>query len=137
MVRHTRGDVAAIMYLASRYEKGRGVEKNPKTAVELFRQAADRGSAQGMCFLGDMYLWGTGVEKSQSDAYRWYVAALAATPAPGSIRPMDFVTLSGDYRKNCERNRKQAEKGLKADERASAEQAALAWLAKLQYTRIP
>ena len=90
-----------------------------------------------MCFLGDMYLWGKGVEKSEADAYRWYVAAFAATTAPRAIRPVDFFTLRGNYRSNCERNRKQAAKGLTKETRASAEQAATAWLASLRYIRTP
>jgi uncharacterized protein len=131
------GDVAALMYLATRYENGRGVPQNPRTAVELFRQAADRGSALAMCYLADMYLSGHGVEKSERDAYHWYFAAFAASPAPRPIRPVDFVTLHGDSRRNCERNRKQAAKALTADVRGSVERDARDWLTNLRYTRLP
>lgn len=131
------GDVAAMIYLGSRYEDGRGVEKNPKTSVDMFRQAADHGSAHGMCYLADMYLWGLGIEKDQEAAYRWYVTGLLANPPKRPIRPVNFITIDGDRKKNCERNRNQAKKALTPDARVRAEQAARAWLATVTYQRIP
>lgn len=131
------GDVAAMMYLASRYEKGRGVAQEPRTAVELFRQASDRGSALAMCYLADMYLWGQGVDRDPAAAYQWYSAAFAATPAPRPIRPVDFIMLRGDARRNCERGRKEAAKALTSEARMAAQQRAGDWLATVKYTRIP
>jgi TPR repeat protein len=83
-----------MMYLASRHEDGRGVAKDPVVSATLFRRAAGLGSAQAMCYLGDLYLWGVGVQKSDADAYRWYTAALLATPqlasdSSGELRHAD------------------------------------------------
>ena len=131
------GDIAAMMYLASRHETGRGVEKDLPASVALFRRAADRGSAVGMCYLADMYLFGNGAEKSDAEAYRWYTAALMATPPARPIRPVNFITLDKDTRKQCENRRKDAGRALSPQARASAEQAAREWLATVKYPVIP
>jgi TPR repeat protein len=131
------GNIAATMYLASRYESGQGVEKNPATAVQLFRQAAEAGSAHAMCYLADMYAGGLGSARNPAEAYRWYSAALAATPKVRPIRPVDFITLHGRERKLCESRRKEAGKTLSGDARAAAEVAARQWLATIRYPVIP
>ena len=41
-------------------------------AVQLFREAAQKGSGMGACYLGDMYYFGVGVTKSETDARHWF-----------------------------------------------------------------
>ncbi len=60
-----KGEVAAQVELGLRYINGTGVDKNPKSAVELFRAAAEKNNPLGQFFLGTAY--SQGVELQQSD----------------------------------------------------------------------
>ena len=48
-------------------------EKNYIMALELYRQAADKGNTTAMRTIGDTYYKGTGVEKDYAEALKWYV----------------------------------------------------------------
>ena len=54
---------AALVELARLYMAGKGVDKEPETAVGLFQEAADLGYAPGLFHIGYAYLLGEGVEK--------------------------------------------------------------------------
>ena len=54
------------------YSKGKGVSKNYKEAVRLYRIAAKKGYVDAQYYLGLMYADGTGVEQDFINAYMWW-----------------------------------------------------------------
>lgn len=81
------GDTVAILEVARRYAKGKGVKRNDVEAMmwygkvarqgnpeaaNWFRDQAERGSAQAQYNLGVCYENGEGVEKDTSEAMKWY-----------------------------------------------------------------
>ena len=52
------GHSPAEFALAVCYEKGRGVEKDPVKAIEIFMQAAEHGDAAAQFKLGEAYYYG-------------------------------------------------------------------------------
>ena len=60
--------------------QGKEAEQNKDftSALALFRQGADAGSAEAMNRLGTLYAKGDGASQSYSEAYRWYSLAAAA-----------------------------------------------------------
>ncbi|MBW2737831.1 MAG: sel1 repeat family protein [Deltaproteobacteria bacterium] len=65
-------DAEAQFKLGLKYERGKGVPKNPKKAVEFYRKAAEQGHADAQAMLGSMYDSGSGVPQDISEAARWY-----------------------------------------------------------------
>ena len=63
--------VAAKLFYARCLRHGVGVPPDPKRALELYREAADKGDPSGMVFLGDKLLADGETEK----AYQWYSRA--------------------------------------------------------------
>ncbi len=61
------------MSVSEMYEKAEALKDANKftEAVEMFRQAADRGSLQAMNQLGLLYMDGKGVSQSSSEAVKW------------------------------------------------------------------
>lgn len=81
------GDTVAILEVARRYAKGKGVKRNDVEAMmwygkvarqgnpeaaNWFRDLAEKGSAQAQYNLGVCYENGEGVEKDTSEAMKWY-----------------------------------------------------------------
>lgn len=81
------GDTGAILEVARRYAKGKGVKQNDVEAMmwygkvarqgnpeaaNWFRDLAEKGSAQAQYNLGVCYEKGEGVEKDTSEAMKWY-----------------------------------------------------------------
>ena len=81
------GDTVAILEVARRYAKGKGVKRNDVEAMmwygkvarqgnpeaaKWFRDLAEKGSAQAQYNLGVCYENGEGVEKDTSEAMKWY-----------------------------------------------------------------
>ena len=58
-------------FLANRYLYGRGIEKDPVRANELFRMAAERGHDRAQLQLGMSYLKGRGIERNPVLAMQW------------------------------------------------------------------
>ena len=58
-------------FLANRYLLGRGLEKDPARANELFRMAAERGHDRAQLQLGLSYLKGRGIERDPVLAMQW------------------------------------------------------------------
>lgn len=71
------GNVAAMFTLASRYDRGEGVEKNIAEAVKWYRQAAEAGDADAMVNLGNCYANGD-IEKDLAESVKWYRQAAEA-----------------------------------------------------------
>ena len=67
----------ALENLGICYEEGRGVEKNPTKAFEIFMRCAKLGSGIAMSACGEMYENGEGVEQNLSMALDRYNRALA------------------------------------------------------------
>ncbi|MCC6917074.1 transglycosylase SLT domain-containing protein [Nitrosomonas sp.] len=66
-----------LVVQARQYEHGEGVSQNRKKAVELYCQAARRGSAEGQYALGWIYANGRGVERNDGIAARLFKMAAA------------------------------------------------------------
>ncbi len=69
------GDAPGCYNLGVDYTNGLGVEKNPATAVPLYRKACDGGQAAGCSNLGVLYDEGSGVEKDSAVAVGLYKRA--------------------------------------------------------------
>lgn len=59
------------VFLGDMYNNGYGVKKNPKTAAEFYRNAAESGIAKGMYRLGSAFYLGRGVPKDYHQALSW------------------------------------------------------------------
>jgi TPR repeat protein len=81
-----KGDSQAQFALAFRYFHGRGVSKNPREAMEWFRQAAELGFPSAQTILGEAYLKGFVVEKNQRAAVSWFQKAAAKGEPPAQLR---------------------------------------------------
>jgi len=55
-----------------KYYLGEGVAKDHAEAAKWYRQAAERGNAEGQCLLGCMYLSGEGVAQDNREAAKWF-----------------------------------------------------------------
>jgi len=66
------GNPRAAAILASLYQRGEGVEKDPARAIELYKTAADLGDAEAQFNLGNIYLLGEGVPADEVWALTYY-----------------------------------------------------------------
>jgi TPR repeat protein len=73
------GDPTGQLFLASMYERGRGVSKNLPEAVNLFTLSANQGNPYAQHRLGYFYEWGAFgvpggqvVQRDLSEAVKWY-----------------------------------------------------------------
>lgn len=71
-------DLAAMRNAAQLLRQGKGVDKNPKKAFELYLEAAEKGLVTAMANVGDMYLAGEGTERNPEAAAAWYARAASA-----------------------------------------------------------
>ena len=74
------GDDSAAFELAEKYEKGIGVELDPKEATRWYRYAAERGTRRAMLALSRAYMHGNGVEQDDIQAWGWRKAADIGAP---------------------------------------------------------
>jgi TPR repeat protein/uncharacterized caspase-like protein len=72
------GYLAATVNLGQMYLDGQAVEKNPNTAIELFRLAAQGNETAAYTALGWAHRAGVGVEQSFEKAMEWYVRGAEA-----------------------------------------------------------
>jgi len=72
-----RGDVRAMLQLASRYELGEGVDKNFMKSNYLYCTAAHRGDAEALYKLGWIYANGRGVVRDHAIAGGLFAQAAA------------------------------------------------------------
>lgn len=66
------GHAGAQCDLGACYGDGKGVEKDPETALAWFRKAADQGDASAQFNIGIAYENGAGVTRDLSEAARWF-----------------------------------------------------------------
>jgi TPR repeat protein len=64
--------VEALLDLGLLYSDGRGVTKDPKRALALFRRSAGLGESFAQYQVGLAYDIGNGVRKDQKEAIKWY-----------------------------------------------------------------
>jgi TPR repeat protein len=81
IVESTRGDdqyiLDAINHLGIRYARGRGVAKDSRAALKMFKMLAVEGYTPGMVNLGIAYELGLSGRRDHRRAYAWIRAALA------------------------------------------------------------
>ncbi len=77
IARAERNDRIAQYELGIRNSEGRGVDKNPFTAVEWFHRSAAQGLPQAQFELGSAYWLGEGAAPDIAEATRWYREAAA------------------------------------------------------------
>ena len=70
-----RGDPKAQFILATRYEDGRGVDRDMTKAFEWYRKSAEGGLADAQTYLGIIYDKGRGIKQDEVEAARWYLKA--------------------------------------------------------------
>ena len=75
--RIAKGDFEAVAIFGMWCQRGlQGFPKDEAKALELFKKAADMGSAKGMCQLGHTYIMGTyGCPKNKKKGFRYFEAA--------------------------------------------------------------
>lgn len=78
-----QGEPGCMSKLANLYMQGRGVEKDPKKAVELLKKSAELGYEDSDFFLGDAALLGLGMEKNDNLAFQYYRSAVRKLPDTG------------------------------------------------------
>jgi TPR repeat protein len=76
------GDANCENLLGYFYERGLGVARDPKEAVDLYSRAAKQGLAAAQNNLGYAYMIGAGVPKDAAEAVRWFKRAAAAGNIP-------------------------------------------------------
>lgn len=69
------GHREAAYNLAICYQYGYGVEKDLKTAYQLYLRSALQGYGKGLNLVGDFYAQGLGVRQSWREAIKWYLDA--------------------------------------------------------------
>jgi TPR repeat protein len=69
------GDAVSQYSLGTMYEDGRGVEKNIKKAIELYKLAADQNFIEAQYYLGVIYDKGLGVPSDYVKARQWFQIA--------------------------------------------------------------
>jgi len=70
-----QGNLDAQVELASAYEHGEGIAKDPEKAIQWYCKAAVKGSSDAQTNLAWMFLNARGVEKNEAIAVRWFKAA--------------------------------------------------------------
>jgi hypothetical protein len=85
-----QGDASAQSNLGVRYAKGKGVQKDYKTAMKWYRLSAEQGDADAQYNLGVMYGIGQGIIQDNVYAYMWgNIASSNGNEDGGKLR--DFV----------------------------------------------
>jgi len=70
-----QGNLTAQVELATAYEHGEGITKNPEKAVKWYCKAAVKGSIAAQRNLAWMFLNARGIEKDEALAVRWFTTA--------------------------------------------------------------
>ncbi len=89
-----KGDVDAMMQLASEYYHGINIPKNSVMAFHWVKKAAEKGDVRGMVSTGKFYYQGAvGVAKDEKEGFHWMQQAALRGDAEGMINLADFYTL--------------------------------------------
>ncbi|HEB94260.1 MAG TPA: sel1 repeat family protein [Gammaproteobacteria bacterium] len=71
LVKAEQGDAKAQYAIGEMYEKGRGVEKDPRQAFSWYSKATQQGNMRAEYKLGMAYLNGIGIRKNYRKAHDW------------------------------------------------------------------
>jgi len=71
------GNPIAQLYLGKMNAAGQGMEKDPVSAAEWWRQAADQGNKEAQFLLGTAYAAGIGVQQDGVEGLKWLIVAHA------------------------------------------------------------
>lgn len=77
------GDPVAQRNLGFLYQRGHGVDPDPKVAMMWYRKAADQGHRAAYNNIGFLYVAGLGVEQDFVQAHYWYTKAVIAGSKEG------------------------------------------------------
>jgi TPR repeat protein len=91
-----RQEAMAEEALASLYEEGQGVDRDPKQAFALYSKAAELDNAKAKLGLGELYNDGEGVTKDLAKSYMWLKLA-AAQDDPMAIHLLGEYTSSHHF----------------------------------------
>lgn len=70
-----QGDLKSQVELATAYEHGEGITKDPQKAIQWYCKAAVKGSSDAQTNLAWMFLNARGIDKDEALAVRWFKAA--------------------------------------------------------------
>ncbi len=89
------GNIYAMYYLAERYLKGCGVEKNEVKAFQLFNESYNKGNIRSICYMAKCYEEGLGVERNIPKAIECYKICLDRSKSETFF--MDKERLTTDW----------------------------------------
>ena len=73
----SRGEPRACVSVGNLYRLGKGVERNPHSAIEWYEKAAKKKYWRAMLYLAEMYRTGEGVQVDSDRSNEWVVKAVA------------------------------------------------------------
>lgn len=115
------GDAKGAFYVGYMYERGEGVQKNIKSAVEWYTKSAKMGNRGAQHNLGFFYYSGIGVERNLKLAYELFMMAAKQGKADSmlniGVMYENGEYLAKDYHKALEWYRKAADNGNSDGER--------------------
>jgi TPR repeat protein len=85
------GHARALNGLGLLYRDGKGIEKDEKRAVSLFRSASERGFSYAMFNLGMMIRDGRGVDGDDVEACKWFILAATLNFDPKARLQRDLI----------------------------------------------
>lgn len=115
------GDAKGAFYVGYMYERGEGVQRNIKSAVEWYTKSAKMGNRGAQHNLGFFYYSGTGVEQNLKLAYEFFMMAAKQGKADSmlniGVMYENGEYVAKDYHKALEWYRKAADNGNSDGER--------------------
>ena len=95
---HKGGNASATTDLAFMFLDGRGVEKNEKLSLDLFEQAANRGSSKAASFLAEYWTKGLGGARNPMLAKIWSDKAVKNLEAENAGKKrMEQINQAADF----------------------------------------
>ena len=79
------GDATAQTSIGLMFERGLGVDANPKEAFSWYYQAASKGNLLAAFHLGSLYERGLGIEQNYKYAAKWYLVAAKQGSEPALV----------------------------------------------------
>ena len=99
------------------YNGTNGAAKDPYSAVNFYKQAADLGNTEAQMLLGQMYLTGNIVEKNPGEAMKLFTAAANSGNDEACLKLVDLHIKNKDYELAVDMLKQAAEKNPKAQAR--------------------
>jgi len=109
-----RGHAESLVLLGNMYNDGKGVIKEPKIALEHYKQATRQGSIEAMISLAGMHAGGVGTEKDLSKALILYERAAEKGNVLGQFFAGNLYYMGDTKGKSFEQDKGKAYKYLSA-----------------------